>query len=115
MTTPSSSTMWTDDMQSTYEEFANPPGDDEPPLSPGEEEMAARLYREQHSRMRNHLRRNPKPKPRPRARKADTPSLPSQENPQNSAAHDAAYESPHESDDAEQGRLTIATGNITFN
>ena len=50
---------------------------------------------------------------RPRARQADMPPSQSQETPQNSAQD--AYESYHESDEAEQGRLAVATGNITFN
>ena len=94
--------------------FDDPPHDE--PLSPGEEEFANRLQREFHQRRRNY-RRDPKrttrPPPRPRARLTEAPPPPSQETPQNSAQE--AYESYHESDDAEQGRLAVATGNITFN
>ena len=112
MTAPSSSMP-----EELHNDFTSFPYD-EPPLSPGEEEFANRLY--QHQRRCNHTsssripKRTTRPPPRPRARQAEAPPPPSQENTQNSA-HDAAYESYHESDDAEQGRLAVATGNITFN
>ena len=76
------------------------------------DEAAKRL---QPQRSRQQFRRPAlsRSRPRPRARQADVPPPPSQETPQNSA-HDA-YESYHESDEVEQGRLAVATGNITFN
>lgn len=102
---------WSDES----ERLANPPWMDEPPL-PDEQEFAARLHAQQQSRMRRQHKGPSNRRPntsRPRARQSDKPPPQSQETPQNSAQD--AYESYHESDEDEQGRLAVATGNITFN
>ena len=95
--TPSRETEWVDE----YEDEA--PEDDE----------AAKRLQPQRSRQQYRRPALSRSRPRPRARQADVPPPPSQETQQNSA-HDA-YESYHESDEVEQGRLAVATGNITFN
>ena len=95
--TPSRETEWVDEHE------------DEAP----EDDEAAKRMQQQRSRQQYRRPSLSRSRPRPRARQTDAPPPPSQETPQNSA-HDA-YESYHESDEVEQGRLAVATGNITFN